>query len=57
MGIKFNVFTGNFDYVGSAEASVVDFDSILTGPTECSYVGPTVPQEVLIDDDGNVLTE
>lgn len=33
-----------------------DLDTILTGPTECLYAGPTAPLEVLIDNAGNVIT-
>lgn len=57
MSFKFNPFTGNFDLVGSFSGSSFDVDSILTGPTECNHSAPTTPQEVLIDDSGNVLTE
>lgn len=55
MGYKFNALTGNFDLVGSG--SSFDVDSILTGPTENLFAGPDAPLEVLVDDDGNVLTE
>lgn len=57
MAYKFNVFTGQFDIVGTSTGSSFDVDSILTGPTECLYAGPDAPLDVLIDDDGNVLTE
>lgn len=57
MAYKFNVFTGQFDIVGASTGSSFDVDSILTGPTECLYAGPDVPQDVLIDENGNVLTE
>jgi hypothetical protein len=54
---RFNVFTGTFDMVesGSGSGDSLNPDTILTGPTECNYSGPTPPLEVLIDADGNVL--
>jgi hypothetical protein len=58
MSFKFNPFTGNLDLVGAASgATSFDPDIILTGPTECLYSVETTPQEVLIDESGNVLTE
>lgn len=54
MAFKFNPLTGQFDLVGSGGAPF-DPDTILTGPTECVYVGPTPPLEVLVDNNGNVL--
>lgn len=57
MGFKFNPLTGQLDLVGGGSSvSSFDVDSILTGPTECDYSGPTAPLEVLIDDNGNVIT-
>ncbi len=58
MSFKFNPFTGNLDLVGaSSGGSTFDPDTILTGPTECLYAIATTPQEVLIDENGNVLTD
>jgi len=58
MPLKFNVFTGTLDIVGSSgSGSSFDVDTILTGPTECLYSGDEAPLEVLIDDNGNVITE
>ena len=51
-----NYFTGELQLVNDDSATVAfDPDTILTGPTECDYSGPTPPLEVLIDSDGNVL--
>lgn len=56
MPFKLNVFTGQLDLVGSGGGgSSFDPDTILTGPTECLYSGPTAPLDVLIDSNGNVL--
>lgn len=58
MSYRFNPFTGTFDEVGASSGgggSSFDPDTILTGPTECLYAGPTVPIEVLLDNNGNVL--
>jgi hypothetical protein len=55
MSFKFNPFTGTFDIVN--KPNTFDVNSILTGPTECLYSVETTPQEVLIDESGNILTE
>lgn len=57
MPLKLNSITGQLDLVGSGGGggSSFDPDTILTGPTECLYAGPTVPIEVLVDNNGNVL--
>lgn len=53
MGFKFNPLTGELDLVNSG--ATFDPDTILTGPSECLYSGPTPPLEVLVDNNGNVL--
>lgn len=50
MPLRMNVFTGTLDIVGTGEASF-DVDTILTGPDSGGDL------QVLIDSDGNVLTE
>ncbi len=56
MPLKINPITGQLDLVGSGGGgSSFDPDTILTGPTECLYSGPTAPLDVLIDSNGNVL--
>ena len=46
-------------YIGffgdNSGGSTFDPNTILTGPTECLYAGPTAPLDVLIDENGNVL--
>lgn len=51
-----NYFTGELQLVSKDEDTIFDPNTILTGPTECLYAGPTAPLEVLIDNNGNVLT-
>lgn len=56
MPLKINPIYGTLDLVGSGGGgSSFDPDTILTGPTECLYSGPTAPLDVLIDSNGNVL--
>lgn len=55
MPFKFNPLTGTLDLVNSSSGATFDPDTILTGPTECDYSGPTPPLDVLIDEEGNVL--
>lgn len=53
---KFNPVTGTLDLIGSGGGTTFDPDTILTGPTGCLYAGPIAPLDVLIDENGNVLT-
>jgi hypothetical protein len=48
-----NYFTGELQLINESEE--FNPDTILTGPTECVFTGPTAPLEVLIDQNGNVL--
>lgn len=55
MAFKFNPLTGELDLVEASDTTAFDPNTILTGPTECDYSGPTAPLTVLIDNNGNVL--
>ena len=56
MAYRLNPLTGKFDIVSTTGGGTAfDPDTILTGPTQCVFVGPTIPLEVLIDNNGNVL--
>lgn len=53
---KFNPVTGTLDLISSGGGTTFDPNTILTGPTECLYAGQIAPLDVLIDENGNVLT-